>query len=116
MKYYKKAYLTENINNFFADGITYCWNGYSQTDSNKSLLKIIEDDSKTIRENYLKINNEIQLKIFESIGNIEKSNIIYDLFWSSLTAENSLFKSPQITDILKLIALEKELKKLGAKN
>ena len=67
MKYYKKAYLTENINNFFSDGMTYCWNGYSQTDSNKSLLKIIEDESKTIRENYLNINNEILLKILKSL-------------------------------------------------
>ena len=115
----KTALVIDNQNQSTQEieGSVYLWSGYSQKNNSKSLLRMIDKNSDFIRKRYLDIHSEIVLKISKKIKYLfGKSELINNLFRSSLTLENSYFKSPQILDALRLIVLEKELNKINYKN
>ena len=88
------------------------WEDYKVEHGHVSLLGYLELNSVSIRNKYLKFIyglGEIEFKgkkIFEHFE-ISKG---YNLWWMSLIVEKSLYKSPYITDCLKIIAIEEIIK------
>ena len=111
MNYHHRVIIVDGEYNLSEiKGEIYLWSGYKSQNNSKSLLKMLDDSSEKIRESYLKshrkIIQQIYLQIEKNTNNLE---IIRNLFWSSLTIENSHFKSPRLLDVLRLIVLENEI-------
>tara|TARA_B110000444_G_C18852044_1_gene606624 strand:- start:21159 stop:22991 length:1833 start_codon:yes stop_codon:yes gene_type:complete len=117
MNYHHRVIIVDGEYNLSEiKGEIYLWSGYKSQNNSKSLLKMLDDSSEKIRESYLKshrkIIQQIYLQIEKNTNNLE---IIRNLFWSSLTIENSHFKSPRLLDVLRLIVLENEIEKIDCK-
>ena len=95
-------------------GINYFWRGHN---SPKSILHILEKNSYEIRKRYLQIQKNFASNIFEKISRDKKDkNVQIDLLFSSLLVENNMIKSPCLTDLLRILALEKELNAIECNN
>ena len=89
--------------------LTYTWTGYSERDKQKSILNFIETSADNFKAQYL--------NFIASLSNAQFSNEILSeyfvvndgpsLWWMSLLAEKSTYKSSRITDCIRLMALEK---------
>jgi surface carbohydrate biosynthesis protein (TIGR04326 family) len=88
-------------------GVVYSWNGYTENDSIRSVMRYVETHGDRLRHKYLawvhylgecEINNQRlidQLSIEEGLS----------YWWMTLFVEKSIYKSP-ITDAIRLLALE----------
>lgn len=93
------------------DVLTFTWNGYSENGKQKSILAFVEDSAENFRTQYL--------DFIAFLGNAQKNDdrlsnyfLVNDgpsLWWMSLLAEKSTYKSPRIIDCIRLMALEKIL-------
>jgi surface carbohydrate biosynthesis protein (TIGR04326 family) len=99
------------------DGLTVLWRGFT-TKENKnelSLPQFVEDHAVDLRSRYLAWIyelGEIQVQGKRIVDHLElRPGFSY--WWMTLLSEKSIFKSPQIFDVIKLFALEdiqKEIK------
>jgi surface carbohydrate biosynthesis protein (TIGR04326 family) len=89
-------------------GYYYSWNGYSEDGSRRSLLRYVDTHGERLRAKYSAI-------IFDlGQSKINGKSIIDHLFikkgfsywWMTLLVEKSIWKSPSITDAIRLLALE----------
>lgn len=98
-------------------GIIYTWNGYSENQTRKSILKFVENSGDRLKCKYLEYIHDIaefeynNLKIREHLE--LKSGL--SLWWMSLMAEKNPWKSPEITDCIRLIAIEEIIRKYSNK-
>jgi len=98
--------LTISINN----GEWYCYN--SKKKKLKNLINnYVEENSHSLRNKYVNfISNFDEFKIQDkNIPEYFKNTSGYNLWWMSLIVEKSLYKSPQISDCIRLLALEEIL-------
>jgi len=92
-------------------GSTYHWDGLLKEKNVKSIPDYIESNSDRIRDKYI--------QFIYNLGNKQISNNTlsgslvtykgYNLWWMSTLVEKNLVKSPEISDCLKLLALEEIL-------
>jgi surface carbohydrate biosynthesis protein (TIGR04326 family) len=95
----------------------YLWTGYNNDDCNISLLHVLENNSDLLRSKFLHINNDIVSTIYKKIHKSSSvSSIELGLIWSSLLVEKSVFKSQGLLDIMRLLALDIEIRNLNYKN
>lgn len=84
------------------------WEDNNKKDSVEPISQYVEENRVRLRAKYLKFIYELNRKLTneQSIGDkVEKKSFI-SIWQMSLLAEKSPFKSPEITDCLKLFALE----------
>lgn len=88
------------------------WNSYAKTDQGRSIPNYLEENASRLRAKYLSFIHDIGEKVFDGKQLVAHLKIKpgISLWWMSLLAEKSPFKSPHIVDCLKLIALEEVLK------
>ena len=91
--------------------VGYLWNGYRDVGNCRSLLKIIEEDSDSLRKQF-------KILIAEALGDfaykeINKRNqkLLSLLLWSSGLVEQGTLKSSAWLDSLRLLAFQQELLK-----
>jgi surface carbohydrate biosynthesis protein (TIGR04326 family) len=90
------------------DGLIYTWNGYKEKDSIHSLMRYVELHGEVLRRKYISFIHDLgeaevkgkKLKMHLDIGDG------FSLWWMSLLAEKSFWKSPSIDTIVRLFALE----------
>jgi surface carbohydrate biosynthesis protein (TIGR04326 family) len=89
-------------------GLIYTWNGYSEKDFIHSLRRYVESHGERLRGKYISFIHDLseakvegkQLKEHLDIGDG------FSLWWMSLLAEKSFWKSPNVDVIVRLFALE----------
>lgn len=90
------------------EGFVYFWNGYAETSSVNSLLHYVEIHGVRLRQKYLAwIHDfgEYQINGKRIIDHLAfEDGLSY--WWMTLFAEKSPWKSPSITDAIRLLALE----------
>lgn len=84
------------------------WRGYSQKPNEISLLKFIDENSDRLRSKYLKFIRDLgDSKLgSQSVTELMAFDESFSLWWMSLLAEKSPFKSSRVLDCLRLFALE----------
>jgi len=90
------------------EGEVYTWNSYMEKDSIHSLRKYVEFHGKELRRKYLSFIHDLgetkvkgkQLKAHLDTGDG------FSLWWMSLLAEKSIFKTPSIDTVIRIFALE----------
>ncbi len=91
-----------------ARGIVYLWNGYAETDTIRSLLRYVENHAERLRSKYLALIHDVGESWIDDKRVIDhlvlKDGLSY--WWMTLCVEKSLWKSPSITDVIRLFALE----------
>ena len=90
-------------------GLVFTWNGYTESDTQKSILRFIESSSDDLRDQYLNFITSLG-KSQNKNGRLNKHFEINEgpsLWWMSLIAEKSPYKSPRIIDCIRLMALER---------
>ena len=90
-------------------GLVFTWNGYTESDTQKSILRFIESSSDDLRDQYLNFITSLG-KSQNKNGRLSKYFEINEgpsLWWMSLLAEKSPYKSPRIIDCIRLMALER---------
>ena len=94
------------------EGIRVNWNRNLVKTKDISLIDNIENDSKNIKKKYLSFIHDLGNKKIKdkSLSNLLVDQRGYNLWWMSLLTEKSYYKSPEIINCLKIIALEKILK------
>jgi surface carbohydrate biosynthesis protein (TIGR04326 family) len=90
------------------EGVVFRWNGYSQTDSIHSLLQYVETHDKRLRQKYLAWIHELGESQVANRRLVDHLAIAEGLsyWWMTLLAEKSPWKSPSISDAIRLLALE----------
>jgi surface carbohydrate biosynthesis protein (TIGR04326 family) len=93
------------------DQFVCAWEGNSNVEATYSITKYVEENSKRIRGKYISFIHDLGQTVFDGKRLVEHMEIKpgLSLWWMSLLAEKSSFKSPHIVDCLKLIALEEIL-------
>ncbi len=83
------------------------WLGEKFSDGIISITDLVEKDSLRIKKQYINIIESLGNKIIynKSIINYLKIDETFSLWWMSLIYEKNIYKSPQIQDCLKVIAL-----------
>ncbi len=92
----------------------YTWNGYAEKDSVHSLLRYIDTHGERLRRKYLGFIHDlgdVQIKGKRLAEHLDVGNGL-SLWWMSLLAEKSPFKSHRVLDCLRLFALEELLLEL----
>ncbi|TAK90634.1 MAG: hypothetical protein EPO06_08450 [Burkholderiaceae bacterium] len=92
-------------------GAVYRWNGYDEAHSMYSVLRYVEAHGDRLRQKYIGFIHELgeaQIKNRRLVEHLGIGNGL-SLWWMSLLAEMSAFKSPRILDCLRLLALEEML-------
>ena len=87
--------------------------GYEESDNHRSILKVIEQHSDSLREEYLKwIYNlgELNVNGKRLIEHL-KINSEFSFWWMTLIAEKSIYKSNTLFDSLRVLAMVKLFKK-----
>jgi surface carbohydrate biosynthesis protein (TIGR04326 family) len=88
--------------------IVYVWNGYAETDSVYSLLRYVELHAERLRWKYLAWIHDLGESRFD--GKCLIDHLVLDdglsYWWMTLFVEKSPWKSPSITDAIRLFALE----------
>ena len=99
---------TDDVPSDLIKNVIYKWNGYQQSSSFYSVPAYLEKNSSKLKAKYLNFINSLgDTKINEKTINDHLSlKNGYNLWWMSLVAEKSPFKSPKIFDCLRLLALE----------
>lgn len=92
-------------------GLVYRWNGYAENDSTQCLLTYVEAHGERLRRTYLAwIHDQGECRID---GKRLIDHLALDdglsYWWLTLFAEKSPWKSPSITDAIRLLALEEIL-------
>ena len=89
-------------------GLIYRWNGYSETDSVHSLFRYVENHSERLRRKYLTWINQLGESRIDGKRLIDhlafEDGLSY--WWMTLFVEQSHWKSPCISDAIRLLALE----------
>ena len=83
------------------------WCGEKFSDEIISITDLVEKDSLRIKKQYINFIESIGNKLIynKSINNHLKIDDTFSLWWMSLIYEKNIYKSPQIQDCLKVIAL-----------
>jgi len=95
---------------FNAGNAFWSWNECEDDEGVKSLIHYVEQHAEILREQYIGIINNVGQSFIDN-----KSVVEYFIWWMSLLAEKSLYKSPHITDCIKVLALEKIIKETKTK-
>jgi surface carbohydrate biosynthesis protein (TIGR04326 family) len=99
-------------------GNVYTWNGYEESESIFSLPKYIEEHDIELRRRYMAWVYDLSLKEINNKSLIEifllKKDFSY--WWMTNFIEQSMLKSPNIPDVIKIFSLEKILKELTPKS
>jgi len=84
------------------------WNGYDEKNNSYSIPAFLERHSDRLRNKYLSFISGISESEIDNKTIVEHLTIKdgHNLWWMSLIAEKSPFKSPHIFDCLRLLALE----------
>ena len=84
------------------------WNDFNLKKNQISLTKFVENNSDKIRELYIDAIDFLGKKKINQLSFIEllKLNNDFSIWWMSLIYEKNFYKSPQVINCLKLIALE----------
>lgn len=89
------------------DSIVYHWFGMNQSDGLISIPDYIELHSDRIRKKYVKFIYDLSEKKINGKNLLEAFTFKgYSLWWMTTIVEKNLVKSPEISDCIKLIALE----------
>lgn len=94
-----------------AQGIVYCWSGYAESGQRYSVLRYVEEHGERLRARYLKWIHDLGdttisgRRVTEAL--IDEEGLSY--WWLTLLAEKSPWKSPCITDAIRLLAFEELL-------
>ena len=99
---------TDDVPSDLIKNVIYKWNGYQQSSNFYSVPAYLEKNSSRLKAKYINFINSLgDTKINEKTINDHLSlKNGYNLWWMSLVAEKSPFKSPKIFDCLRLLALE----------
>ena len=86
----------------------YLWNGYGESDSVHSVLQYVEAHSERLRGKYLSWIHELGEQAIEGTRLIDALIVEegFSYWWMTLLVEKSLWKSPSITDAIRVLALE----------
>ena len=90
------------------DGLTYRWDGYESTDRVRSLFAYVEAHADGLRRKYLAWIHDVgesrigDRRLVEHLALEE--NLSY--WWTTLLVEKSPWKSPSVTDAIRLLAFE----------
>ncbi|MDQ6770733.1 MAG: hypothetical protein M3Z54_12185 [Gemmatimonadota bacterium] len=89
-------------------GQVYLWNGYGETDSVHSVLQYVEAHSERLRGKYLGWIQELGEHEIAGTRLIDALMLEdgFSYWWMTLLVEKSLWKSPSITDAIRVLALE----------
>src|SRR6478609_5675631 len=93
--------------------MTIYWREENQPGDSISLMHYVEENSKSLKSRYLSFIaglGEVCINQKPLVLHLESKHG-YSLWWMSLIAEHSFYKSPHILDCLKLVAIEDILKK-----
>lgn len=90
------------------EGCVYCWNGYGEKENIHSLLRYVEAHGERLRQRYLAWIHDF------GEAKIDGKRIVDHLafegglsyWWMTLLAEKSPWKSPEISSVIRLLALE----------
>lgn len=84
------------------------WEEYPQARGEVSLPKIVDDEAKRLKEEYLSWIHNLSSKQFGKKSLPQRLEIFPGIsaWWSSAFAEKSFWKTPEIYDVLRLRALE----------
>ena len=84
------------------------WNDFNLEKNQISLTEFVENNSIKIRKTYINLINLLGEKKINNISLIEllKLDNNYSIWWMSLLYEKNFYKSPQVLNSLKVIALQ----------
>lgn len=90
------------------EGEVYTWNGYIEKDSIHSLRQYVEFNGEELRRKYISFihdlgESKVEGKQLKAHLDIEDG---FSLWWMSLLAEKSIFKTPSIDTVIRIFALE----------
>lgn len=90
------------------NGIVYLWNGYTETDTIRSLLRYIENHGERLRAKYLSWIHDLGESRIDGKCIIDHLafNDGLSYWWMTLFVEKSCWKSPSIAETIRLFALE----------
>ncbi len=89
-------------------GLVYTWNGHAERGSIRSLLQYVESHGEQLRRKYLAFIHdlgEVQVRGKRVVEYFEIGDD-FSLWWMSLQAEKSIWKSPNIGTVIRIFALE----------
>jgi surface carbohydrate biosynthesis protein (TIGR04326 family) len=88
-----------------------CWRSYCHGDSISSIPRYVEDNGNRLRMRYLEFIHDLGEYLIKGKRVVDHLNIGdgFSLWWMTLLAEKSPFKSPRIYTCLRLLALEEIL-------
>jgi surface carbohydrate biosynthesis protein (TIGR04326 family) len=95
-----------------SDQVVFYWTGHYETDNHRSILNILEENSNLLRDQYLTFVQDLgQLKVGEKkiVDHLEVEPG-FSLWWMSIIAEKSPWKSDGPLNCLRLMALAKVVK------
>lgn len=89
-------------------GQVYLWNGYEEAGAIHSIFRYVESHSESLRDKYLSWIHELGE---QSIGGTSLVDALtlqagFSYWWMTLLVEKSVWKSPSITDAVRVLALE----------
>ena len=92
----------------FKDGINYTWTGYSEEGNKFSLFKFIEDNGDYYKGKYLDWVYSTGKYKFKGRSLIDWFELEdgFSYWWMMPITEKNIWKSPYITDIIRLMAIE----------
>ena len=96
----------------FPAGDVLCWQTYTEEGSVSSIPKYLERHSDRLREKYLRFIHDLGQSYifgFRVVDHLDRGDG-FSFWWMNQLAEKSPFKSPQIYDCLRLMALEEILR------
>lgn len=92
-------------------GIVYCWSGYAENRGKYSILRYVDEHGERLRARYLKWIHDLGdatisgRRVIDALIDDEG----FSHWWMTLLAEKSPWKSPCITDVVRLFAVEEIL-------
>lgn len=86
----------------------YLWNGYNEKGNVKSLMRYLETNGDRLRAKYMDFIHDLGEARVDGKRVVEvlAFDNSFSLWWMSLLAEKSPYKSPRILDCVRLLALE----------
>lgn len=95
-----------------ADDLVYSWDGYSATGRGRSLLAYVDTHADRLRNKYLAWIHELGESQIDGKKLVDHLALEENLsfWWMTLLVEKSPWKSPAITDALRLLAFEEVVK------
>lgn len=98
--------ISDNYDSF---GNIYTWNGYIENSTKHSILKYVDTHSDELKDKYLEFIHDLGEYVHDNkkIRDYQKIDNEFSLWWMSLIAEKSPWKSPNIIDCIKVMAIEK---------